>query len=231
MKKLIIALLLVAMCAAMIGCDPADVITDPTTSAPTQAENPTTAPTEPSTTEPTKTRPPLPGADPTDNTTPSTTATTTATTTASTAPQIQGYFVLGDQMPDFTLTDIYGETVTLYELLAEKQLVMLNFWYMDCYYCKLEFPHINEAYLQYQDQIEILAVNPFDSVAGMKAFRYTHGLEFPVFQDQIGLARSFLVGGFPTTVLIDRYGIVCLIQAGSVPDTEICPERIRILHR
>lgn len=220
MKKLLICLLIVAMLTTLIGCTSAD----PTTTAATQptgadVTDPTTQPTEP--TETTKPKPTLPAGTAPQPTQPSSTAATTATTTATTMPQIQGYLAVGDTMPDFTITDIYGESYTLYQLLAEKQVVMLNFWFMECGYCKLEFPHINEAYNQYQDLVEILAVNPYDSVAGMKSFRYTYGLNFTVTQDPIGLARAFMVGAYPTTVIIDRYGVVCVREAGAYPDTQL----------
>lgn len=220
MKKWLVPLLILTLMVSILGCTPAD----PTTTAPTNSTeanvtDPTTAPTEP--TETTKPKPTLPAGTQPTATEPSSTAATETTATASTAPQVAGPLAVGDTMPDFTITDVYGETYTLYELLAEKQMVMLNFWFIDCYYCKLEFPHINEAYLQYQDQVALLAVNPYDSVAGMKAFRYTQGLDFPVMQDPIGLARAFMVGAYPTTVIIDRYGVVCVREAGAFPDTQI----------
>lgn len=218
MKKWLIPLLILTMLVAIVGCTPAEPTTTPSSSLEADAPS-STAPTQP--TETTKPVPALPGGTKPAPTEPSTTASTAPTTTATTVPQIAEQLSLGSTMPDFTITDVYGESYTLYELLSEKQMVMLNFWFIECPYCVIEFPHINEAYLQYQDQIALLAVSPYDSAAAIKAFTYTQGLDFPTLQDQVGLARAFRVNSYPTTVIIDRYGVVCLVQIGAVPDTQL----------
>ena len=47
---------------------------------------------------------------------------------------------LGDVMYDFTVTTPDGTKVTLSEMLAEKKMVLLNFWYTSCSWCVTEFP-------------------------------------------------------------------------------------------
>jgi hypothetical protein len=80
-------------------------------------------------------------------------------------------YQLGDVMYDFTLTDINGTELTLYELLETKRAVFLNFWYNGCSWCETEFPDIVAAYESsytdangetkaYKDDIAIIAVNP-----------------------------------------------------------------------
>ena len=55
-------------------------------------------------------------------------------------------YKVGDVMHDFTLTDIDGNVLTLSEILEEKKMVMLNFWYSNCNPCRMEFPHMESAY-------------------------------------------------------------------------------------
>ena len=154
--------------------------------------------------------------------------TTGAVITLSSAPITTGgyssSYEIGDVMYDFTLTDINGDSYKLSELLATKRMVMLNFWYIDCSNCAYEFPYINAVYEDYTDVLEILAVNDFpsDSIDDVKGYPSYLGedLKMPLIKvgnTQNDLTRSrFPMEGYPTTVIIDRYGVICMIELGAV---------------
>ncbi len=138
-------------------------------------------------------------------------------------------YELGDVMHDFTLKDVNGNEYTLSELLEEKRMVMLNFWYVNCSWCLKEFPSVNDSYKNYKDSIEILALNDYgDSLADIKAFPTSgdfsaeeDNLQFPFFkieknQNNLILDKFVVGGGYPTTVIIDRYGVVCFIESGAI---------------
>ncbi len=79
---------------------------------------------------------------------------------------------VGDVMYDFTITTPEGEKYTLSEVLSEKKMVLLNFWYTSCSWCVTEFPIMAEAYEMYKDDIEIFALDPLgEGDAAVKAFR------------------------------------------------------------
>ncbi|MBE7094045.1 MAG: hypothetical protein E7367_05115, partial [Clostridiales bacterium] len=44
-------------------------------------------------------------------------------------------YSIGDVMHDFEIETLNGEVLTLSEMLEEKDMVMLNFWYMECSPC------------------------------------------------------------------------------------------------
>ena len=77
---------------------------------------------------------------------------------------------LGDVMYDFTVMKTDGEEITLSEVLKEKKLVVLNFWYTTCSWCMEEFPVMNEVYEEYKDDVEIIALDPFDDANAVEAF-------------------------------------------------------------
>ena len=130
-------------------------------------------------------------------------------------------FRLGDAMPDFSLTDHDGTVYTLSELLRDKKAVVLNFWNLSCVPCKQEFPHIQQAYEKYSDQIEFLAINPMDSDGSViNQFVQEMGYTFPMFQVDFQWHEMFNVNAYPLTIVIDRYGNIALTHSGSVPDTE-----------
>ncbi len=122
----------------------------------------------------------------------------------------------GDVMYDFTVTTPAGETVTLSEMLSRKKMVLLNFWYTTCTYCIAEFPYMQEAYEMYGEDVGIIAVDPLDGEGDVSTFQSQHGLTFPMATCPATWAAAFDVQGYPTSVVIDRYGVICLIEAGGI---------------
>ncbi len=123
---------------------------------------------------------------------------------------------LGDVMYDFTFTTPDGAEVNLASILGEKKMVLLNFWYTTCTYCIEEFPYMEEAYQQYKDDIEIVAINPMNGDAEVKSFQEQYGLTFPMATCSTTWPTAFDVSGYPTSVMIDRYGVICMIEAGGI---------------
>lgn len=127
---------------------------------------------------------------------------------------------LGDTMLDFSVTASDGTVYTLSELLEQKDAVVLNFWYRDCSPCNLEFPYLQAAYEAYSDKIEILALSPYDKNEDIAAFKEDKGLTFPMAECDAGWENIFgLV--YPTTVVIDRNGEICLIHNSYVDETGV----------
>lgn len=128
---------------------------------------------------------------------------------------------LGDAMFDFTVTACDGTEYKLSELLAQKEAVVLNFWYVECSPCKAEFPYLQEAYEKYSDKIEILALNPVNADdEAIAAFQKELGLTFPMAQCSNAWESVMQLTGYPTTVVIDRYGVISFMHMGSVTDSE-----------
>lgn len=140
-------------------------------------------------------------------------------------------YQLGDVMRDFSVVDTEGNTQKLSELLKTKDMVLINFWYTTCSWCVKEFPYMDAVYQQYKDKIEIVALNHStlqgDSEEGIKAFKNnfyedyvgdgrTGGLSFPMAKDNTGMQYAFALEGYPTSVIVDRYGVICMIEAGGI---------------
>ena len=130
-------------------------------------------------------------------------------------------YKLGDVMMDFTITDTEGVEYTLSELLKTKKAVVLNFWYIECMPCKMEFPFMQEAYEEYKDQLEILAMNPVNAdEAAIAAFKKELGLTFPMAKVDAMWEQVMQLTAYPTTVVIDRFGNITLIHKGSIDSAE-----------
>ncbi len=124
----------------------------------------------------------------------------------------------GDIMRDFTVTTTDGETFTLSEVLKTKKAVLINFWFSTCGPCASEFPYMNSAYEQFKDDIEIIALNHYgaDTEETIRAYKETYELTFPVAKDNTSLGIAFNVTAYPTSILVDRYGMISLIEAGAI---------------
>ena len=123
---------------------------------------------------------------------------------------------LGDIMYDFSVVTPAGETVTLSEMLEEKKMVLMNFWYTTCTYCVAEFPYMEEAYQQFIDDVGIIAVNPFEEGNAIESFQAQYGLSFPMASCPSSWSATFGVSGYPTSIIIDQYGVICLVEAGGI---------------
>lgn len=127
-------------------------------------------------------------------------------------------YKVGDIMHDFTITTIDGSVFNLAEALKSKKGVLINFWYSTCSPCINEFPYLVEAYEQYKDDIEVIALNNYapDNENAVKSFAETMGLTFPTAKDYSRLGQAFSIQYYPTSIFVDRYGTICLIEIGGL---------------
>lgn len=130
------------------------------------------------------------------------------------------YYSLGDQIRDFSFTTYDGQEITLSEVLKEKQAVMINIWATWCGPCRNEFPFMQEAYQQYLDDVEIFALScaSTDTDAVLTDFAEAMGLTFKIGRDSVNLQYAIASNGIPITLMVDRFGTICYIQTGSMPD-------------
>ena len=130
-------------------------------------------------------------------------------------------YQLGDTVHDFTVTTPDGTEYTLSKLLKEKDAVVLNFWFNNCGPCKSEFPYLEEAYKAYSDVIAVVGMNPVDQeTEDIADFQEEMETTFPMAAVDPLWANAMQIVGYPTTVVIDRFGTICLIHMGAFTDVE-----------
>ena len=128
---------------------------------------------------------------------------------------------VGDAMMDFSVTLPGGEAVVLSELLQGKKAVVLNFWFMKCDPCKMEFPYIQEGYEQLSDDIAVLAMNPMDGTdEEITQFQSGNGYSFMMAKCDKRWEKVMDIQAYPTTVVIDRYGNIALIHSSMLTSTQ-----------
>lgn len=129
---------------------------------------------------------------------------------------------LGQALPDFTVATIDGGSFTLSEALKDHDMVLINLWATWCPPCEMEFPYMELAYEQYSDRVAVLglSVEPNDTPEKLQAYVDSHGLTFPVGSDtEVNLADVFQIETIPTSIVVDRFGNVAVVESGAQTST------------
>lgn len=111
-----------------------------------------------------------------------------------------------EDAPDFTLTDLDGNTISLSEMKGE--VIFLNFWATWCTPCKKEFPYFNEAYETHKDKgVKIVGISIDRSEKIVKKFLQKTELVFPIVMGARKFLSDYGVGrAVPVTIIIDKKG-------------------------
>lgn len=133
-----------------------------------------------------------------------------------------GQYVLGDTIREFTFETYDGQKHSFQDILKEKDAILLNIWASWCGPCKREFPFMQEAYEEYKDSVEIVALSceATDTPEKLKSFAAENGLTFMVGQAPQELVDAVGVSSIPVSLMIDRYGTICFMEAGAQPDAD-----------
>lgn len=134
---------------------------------------------------------------------------------------------VGHLAPDFTLTSLDGETVTLSDHIGRP--VVLNYWATWCPPCRIEMPHLQQASEQYGGRVTFLGINQAEGEQLIRDFRDEYGLTYPLLLDPNLTAHNLYSAiNLPTTVFIDADGVVREVIVGAV-NTAVLQDRLERL--
>ena len=132
----------------------------------------------------------------------------------------------GKTLPDFTVTTLDGEDFTLSESLKSHDLVLINFWDTWCGPCRMEFPFLQDAWQQYADRIDVIAlsVEETDTIKKLQRFAEQNGLTFRIGRDETGIFSRMRGNAIPTTLIVDRDGKIVYVDVGAKVSTDAFTE-------
>ena len=131
-------------------------------------------------------------------------------------------YKLGDYVGDYSITDVNGNTYTFSQLLSEKKAIILNFWFISCGPCQMEFPYMQKSYNQYKDDVALIAINPIDAKEkDIQKYANDNSLSIPMAKGENAWVTAFDLRAFPTTIVIDRYGCISFYHVGSITEDGI----------
>ena len=127
---------------------------------------------------------------------------------------------VGKPAPNFKLKDLEGNYISLSSFRGKP--VLINFWATWCGPCFSEMPHLQDVYDEWTDKgLVMLTINAGESANKVTEFMQQYNFSFPVLLDLSSEAGTrYGVQYIPTTILIDREGIILAIKIGPFPDKD-----------
>ena len=122
--------------------------------------------------------------------------------------------------PAFTLMSRSGKAVSLAQFKGD--VVMINFWASWCGPCRQEMPLLNDIYKKYKDfGFILLGVNVEPDSKAANAWLAATPVTYPILYDtKSTVSKLYQVQAMPTTVIIDRKGMVRYVHRGYLPGDE-----------
>jgi peroxiredoxin len=133
---------------------------------------------------------------------------------------------------EFSLTSLAGQPVSLSQYKGN--VVLVNFWATWCGPCQQEMPLLDQMYKKYKPAgFTLIGVNVDKEAPAVKELLARKPVSFPVLLDpENSVSRAYKVADMPSSVIIDRKGIVRYVHRGYRPgDENEYQDRIRQLIR
>ena len=124
-------------------------------------------------------------------------------------------FIRGQKASNFTLADLEGNNVSLFDVLDENDTVLVDFWTVSCGPCIASFPKLKELRAKYKQQgFEVVSISidlvREDWISGSEEYElpWINLGELESFYGEV--ATKYGVRYIPKSYLIDKEG--CLLQ-------------------
>ena len=126
----------------------------------------------------------------------------------------------------FSVADNYGK------------IIVINFWFTGCTPCVKELPHFNKLYEEYKEDVVVIAIHEAGDYQKdpekVKNFIQNQFNGFTILfgYDDVESPYYTAVGGkqaWPTTVIVDKEGIVSLVNQGDLSEDELRAEIEKLL--
>ncbi|MEJ2429629.1 MAG: TlpA disulfide reductase family protein [Deltaproteobacteria bacterium] len=125
----------------------------------------------------------------------------------------------GGELKDFTLLDVNGHKVRLFELANDKPL-LLYFWASWCKPCRLVSPQIATLAREYKDRITVIGINVggVDSPEFIKKYAKRHHMDYPLLIDSDNeTLENYSIRAIPTIIFLDKNGKI-LFRGNEPPE-------------
>lgn len=122
----------------------------------------------------------------------------------------------GDKAPDFTLTEISGKQIRLYDRLAKGKNVLVVFWSPGCPHCRREVPRI-QRFIERNTGLDAVSITRMiggEDFEAVVAFVESEKIGMPVLADGGRTFAQWGVTGVPFWAVVDPKGTVLTVQSG-----------------
>ncbi|WP_165304954.1 TlpA disulfide reductase family protein [Pedobacter sp. SYP-B3415] len=120
----------------------------------------------------------------------------------------------GVAAPVFSAKTIAGKQIDLSKL--QGKVVVLNFWFIACAPCRVEIPALNALVERFQNEDVLFVSIARENEEALKTHLQSTKFLFQTIADpETALSgKTFHVFGYPTTIVIDKYGKIRYYSLG-----------------
>jgi thiol-disulfide isomerase/thioredoxin len=146
--------------------------------------------------------------------------------------------IVGEPVPEFVLRDLEGRDVRFSDLAGRP--VVLNFWATWCPPCRREMPALDATYLAHREHdLVVVGVDVGEGAFVVERFLEEAPVSYPIWIDaprgeaidrSQDLLERFGGVGLPTTVFVDRSGVVRKVRVGEL-NRAVLEDEVRALLR
>jgi len=123
---------------------------------------------------------------------------------------------VGRLAPDFTLSDLEGNSVTLSDFRGK--VVFINFWTTRCPSCRAMMPVIEAIYQEYKgEDVVVISVNLFEAENVVRQYVQRGDYSWTFVIDTTGeVANNYSITTIPTSFFVDKEGIIRAVNVGAM---------------
>jgi thiol-disulfide isomerase/thioredoxin len=123
---------------------------------------------------------------------------------------------VGEALPAMERFELEGKIPSL-----KGKVVVVDFWATWCPSCRQSFPAFERLVQHFgSDKLVVVAVSVDESAADLKRYLAAHPVSFSTVRDaRHSFAAAVEPAGMPTTLVLDRKGIVRLVHVGFHADS------------
>ena len=129
---------------------------------------------------------------------------------------------VGNELAATEYVDMNGKAVTIPP--KDGKVYVINLWATWCPPCRQEMPELQKFYNKYRNdpKVGIYLIDHAESKEDVQKFMKDSNYDMPVLLDARGNGvKMLLTRAIPTTVVIDRYGVVVFRKIGPVTLAEL----------
>ena len=137
---------------------------------------------------------------------------------SSTRPRPSNAFKDGEKFIGYKLTDLNGNK---YDLKASQgKVIVINFWFINCPPCKQEIPDLNQLFIKYKDNKDVLFLAiALDEKFDLKQFIKISPFLYNIVPDGRYFADKHGVTSYPTHLIVGKDGLIKFHTTGLAHNT------------
>lgn len=132
--------------------------------------------------------------------------------------EVRSPIQIGARFPQIALENLEGKPFVPFEGKA----LVVRFWQSHCASCVREMPFLDKLYEKHYQKLDIIAINVGEPKETLLSFAQKHKLHHELIADEEQkLSKTFGIVAIPTTLFINRAGIITDIIYGESSPLEL----------